>query len=282
MKYLNHPFEIAIDVTRHEEIPVLIAAVDVADYVSLYTEEGKVLTKATYQVRNNVKQYLRFNLPEGSTLWSAFVSGQPVKPARDKNGSILIPLQKSQRQGESLTQFPVEVVYLDQGSKMKLLGQLKINLPRTDVPVSELRWTAYFPNDYTYFKFGGNVKKSEVRFGPLEVVGGVAREAKKVGDRVQLGEQFASTSQYSSQYEPYYNDAVQQADAAKGKLPIKIDVPEQGRSLQFSKLLVTEGESPWLSLYYSSIPNKLSVLLRLLVAAALIVVLVRILRKNKK
>ena len=40
-KYLNHPFNITIDVTRHEELPVLVAAVDVANYVTLYTEEGK-------------------------------------------------------------------------------------------------------------------------------------------------------------------------------------------------------------------------------------------------
>jgi len=136
-KYLNHPFTINIDVTRHEELPVLVAAIDSGHYATLLTDEGKVLTKATYQVRNNVKQFLRLTLPEDATLWSSFVVNKPVKPAKDKSGNILIPLEKSQLRGESIAQFPVEIVYLDKGPKMNLMGKLKLNLPQTDIPISE-------------------------------------------------------------------------------------------------------------------------------------------------
>lgn len=266
VKYLNHPFEIAIDVTRHQELPVLIAAVDVVEYVSLYTEEGKMLTKATYQVRNNVKQYLRFTLPKSATLWSAFVAGKPVKPAKDKNGSILVPLEKSQLQGESLTQFPVEVVYLDEGPKMQMMGQLRMDLPRTDIPVSEMRWSVYFPYEYTYFKFGGNVKETKGVFRQIASLGGVQRAVSKSMEQAadKIGTQFAS--QAVSQFEPSYSDQY----AATGKLPIKIDIPQQGRRLRFSKLLITEKESPWLSLYYSSLPHKLSAPFRWLVVFALV------------
>ncbi|MFH1622182.1 MAG: hypothetical protein ABIA97_03580 [Candidatus Omnitrophota bacterium] len=274
VKYLNHPFEIAIDVTRHEELPVLIAAVDVAEYVTLHTEEGKLLTKATYQVRNNVKQYLRFTLPKGATLWSAFVASKPVKPAKDKNGSILVPLQKSQLQGESLTRFPVEIVYLDQGSKMKMMGQMKIDLPRIDIPISEMHWTVYFPSDYSYFKFGGDVKKVKGRFRPMATFGAVQRA---VSSKAEILDEVSTTSQY----EPYYIQGDYQ-HAANGRLPIKIDVPQQGRSIRFSKLLVTENESPWLSLSYTSILQKLSLPFRLALLVILILFLGGKVVKKKK
>ena len=216
-------------------------------------------------MRINVKQYLRFTLPKGATLWSVFVAGKPVKPAKDKNGSVLVPLEKSQLQGESLTRFPVELVYLDEGSKMQMMGQLRMDLPRTDIPVSAMHWNVYFPNDYTYFKFGGNVKETKERFMSIVPLDSVQRAVSKSMEQAdQIGTQFRSQS--TTQLEPYYSDQ----SAATGKLPIKIDVPQQGRHLRFSKLLVIEKESPWLSLYYSSIPHKLSVPFRLIFLVILV------------
>ena len=43
---------------------------------------------------------------------------------------------------------------------------------------------------------------------------------------------------------------------AKGILPIQIDVPQEGKLLQFSKLLVVEGESPWMSASYTAVIEK--------------------------
>lgn len=241
-KYLNHPFAINIDVTRHEELPVLVAAIDSADYTTLVTDDGKILTKVTYQARNNVKQFLRLTLPENATLWSSFVADKPVKPAKDKNGSILIPLEKSQLQGESIAQFPVEIVYLDNGPKMNLAGRLKLSLPQTDIPVSELYWAAYLPIDYRYFNFGGNVKPT-ARGISMPVLS----RAKMVSKRQEVGTQFASQEAFFGQV-----DELQK----KGVLPIKINIPQQGRLFNFSKLLVTEKDSPWLSATYLSVFKK--------------------------
>jgi len=239
-KYLAHPFSIAIDVTRHEELPVLVAAIDSVDYVTLHTDEGKSLTKAVYQVRNNVKQFIHLVLPKNATLWSAFVAGKPVKPAKDKKGDILIPLEKSQLQGEILTQFPVEIVYLDQNTKMRLLGRLKLDLPQTDIPISSLNWSVYLPLDYAYFNFGGDIKPIR-RGGYLP---------SPLGAVVSMQKALTSSVQYEQRMEQFAPGITyQDIDSArtKGILPIKIDIPQQGRLYRFSKLLVTEKESPWLS-----------------------------------
>jgi len=278
-KYSNHPYSIAIDVTRHEELAVLVATIDSADYVSLLTDEGKILTKATYQVRNNVKQFIRLVLPKQATLWSVFVAGKPVKPGKDKNGDILIPLEKSQLSGESLTQFPVEIVYLDKFPKMGLAGNLKLRLPQTDIPVNTLNWFTYLPLDYAYFNFGGDVKPSKRGIHIYtESISGVG-EMKKEAAAGYRGAHDLST-QYAQQQAQVPKEEFWTAQM-KGVLPIKIDIPEQGRLYSFSKLLVTEKESPWLSVSFITVFRQIHGLLRFIILVVILVVIgKRIFRKK--
>lgn len=283
-KYLSHPFSIAIEVIRHEELPVLVAAIDSVDYVTLQTEEGKNLTKAVYQVRNNVKQFLRLALPKDANLWSVFVAAKPVKPAQDKNGSILIPLEKSQLTGESLRQFPVEIVYLDNLSKMGLIGGLKINLPQTDIPISTLNWSVYLPLDYLYFNFAGDVKLTEKEEGIFRV-----REQRRIMKEARLSRldqkmREPPTTQFlvPGEYERFAQDLG--TAKMQGVLPIKIDIPQQGRLYRFSKLLITEKESPWLSAKFITAFKPLHGFLRLLllviILALVAISIKKILRKK--
>ncbi|MDP2924578.1 MAG: hypothetical protein Q8O30_12830 [Candidatus Omnitrophota bacterium] len=273
-KYLTHPFSIAIDVTKHEELPVLIAAIDSVEYVSLQTDEGKNLTKAVYQVRNNVKQFIRLSLPKDATLWSVFVAGKPVKPAKDKNASILIPLEKSQLSGEDLTQFPVEIVYLEKTHKMGLVGGwLKLNLPKTDIPISSLIWSVYLPLDYAYFNFGGDVKMVRDRFGSLQKLVSLKRSVQEKYDRFK-------TSQSANQSQEYFSEQVSPVQM-KGVLPIKVEVPEQGRLYRFSKLLVTENESPRLSVSFITVFRPIHGFIRFLIFVTVIFYIVRFIKKNQ-
>jgi hypothetical protein len=244
-KYLGHPYDIIIDVTRHEELPVLVAAVDSVEYITLYTEEGKILTKATYQVRNNVKQFLRLVLPEKATLWSSFVGGKPVKPAKDKKGNVLIPLEKSKLQGENLRQFSVEIVYLDESKKMKFLGgSLKLELPKVDIPSSQVYWSVYFPYEYSYYFADGDMKQIKRHHGPYNPIKrSMQTRLEAVSD--QVGQQYMKSSQAFSVNEG--------RSMNKGVLPIKITIPHQGELMRFSKLLVTGEESPWVKLHYTKI-----------------------------
>lgn len=243
-KYLGHPFAIHLDVTRHEELPVLVAAIDSADYATLLTEEGKILNEAIYQVRNNVKQFLRISLPKGATLWSSFVGSKPVKAAKDKDGNILIPLEKSQLYGEQIAQFPVEIVYLDENVKMGLMGQLKLKLPQTDIPISQLNWATYLPLDYRYLNFDGDVKPVKQ---PLRRQVALLRKAEERRKR-PIGTQSAAPQQMLFEQV----DELQQ----RGVLPIKIKIPRQGRLYNFSKLLVTGKDTPWISVNYFSTLKK--------------------------
>jgi hypothetical protein len=277
-KYLGHPYGITIDVTRHEELPVLVAAVDSTEYITLYTEEGKTLTQAIYQVRNNVKQFLRLVLPEEATLWSSFVGGKPVKPAKDKKGNVLIPLEKSKLQGEDLRQFSVEIVYLNESKKMKFLGgSLKLELPKVDIPSSQVYWSVYFPYEYSYYFADGDMKQIKRHHGLYNPVKrSMKGRLQAVSD--QVGQQYMGRSETFSVNEG--------RSMNKGMLPIKITIPHQGELMRFSKLLVTGDESPWIKLRYTKISKYIIKAFWLLIWLLIIFLLgkkiVKRIRKPKK
>lgn len=275
-KYTSHPFSVFIDVTKHEEVPVLIAAIDSAAYISLQTDEGKTLTKAVYQVRNNVKQFVHINLPKDATLWSVFVAGKPVKPAKDKKGTILIPLEKSRLSGETLTQFPVEVVYLDKAPKMGWLGGLKLILPQTDIPISSLSWSLYLPLDYLYYNFGGNIKES---IAPITMHRGWRQEelARQKEGRGSAGQHDKDQTQYFSS--KAIKSELSRFSQVAGVLPIKIDIPEEGRLYRFSKLLVTENENTQLSVNFIKTIKYLGGLFKFFVFIAVFIICVAVARK---
>lgn len=100
----TRPPQIQLSVTRHKLVPVLTAAIDLAVYSSTFTLDGQQVTKAQYFIRNNESQYLRIKLPEGARLYSAIVNGRGVKPVTDKEGLLLVPIERSRY----LTQDEVE------------------------------------------------------------------------------------------------------------------------------------------------------------------------------
>jgi len=81
-------------------VDVLIAVVESAHVSVTQTEEGRVLSKLVAVVRNSQKQFLRIGTPGNSDVWSTVVAGQPVKPARDGEGLVMVPLQKSSGQDD--------------------------------------------------------------------------------------------------------------------------------------------------------------------------------------
>ncbi len=253
-KYLNHPIAIDIEMTRHEEIPVLVAAIDAAYPETLVTKDGRLLTKLVFQVRNNVKQYLRIKLPETAKVWSSFVNGQPVKPAKDKEGNVLISLKKSQHGGDNVTQFPVEVVYLDEGKALKGAGGLKLQLPAVDLPVNQLTWKVYMPDDFIFFgvKSDGDVQApygagvGQFRFGQRALQGRIRHAADYMGDQY-APQQVMMEKKAVSQEASSFVDSIQ---GTQGLLPIKVDLPIRGNGYTVSKLLVVEGDQPWMSVKY--------------------------------
>ena len=94
--------------SRYTPQAVLVANVEEARYEALAGEDGKMLVRARYAVRNNQRSFLAVTLPPQASLWSASLAGRPVRPGLSADGGLLLPLQKG-RSGEEAPTFVVEL-----------------------------------------------------------------------------------------------------------------------------------------------------------------------------
>ena len=143
------PFALQLRITRHEEIDVQVAAIDAANYQTLFTSDGLAVTRVQFDVRNSRRQFLRLSLPPDSEIWSVFVNGNAQKPAfaSDTPGDskdVLIKMINS------ATAFPVELVYATRGAAMNNFGSIKSSLPRPDMIVTHSNWDVYVPAAPSY------------------------------------------------------------------------------------------------------------------------------------
>jgi len=239
-KYLKHPMSLLIDVKKHEDVPVLVATVDVADMTTLLTKDGKILTRVLLSMRNNMKQFLRAELPPSSELWSTFVAGKPVKPGRDEDGRILVPLEKSM--SGSSENFLVEMIYLTKGKPLGNKGRYGIELCKLDLPVTHLQWSLYLPEKYRFRDFEGNVDEWPGAFEP--VTEAVPEQAYAILEQAQVQMNVANEDLQLEMQQSLAPQAF-----SKGVLPVKMSIPEKGTLERFIKLLVID-ESAEVSFRY--------------------------------
>jgi len=144
----DQPRALTINVARYDQQAVLLANIEEARYRVLLSKEGKTLVQARYAVRNNQRNFVKIALPAGATLWSAALSGQPVRPGQAPDGSLLLPLEKSKAGGSTADdppEFAVEIVYLTPGTSWTDKAKARIALPALDLPVSRTGLQVYYP-----------------------------------------------------------------------------------------------------------------------------------------
>jgi hypothetical protein len=276
-KYLKHPYSVVLDVKKHEKIAVPIAAIDSGSVVTLFTEDGKVVHRLVYQIRNSAKQFLEIKLPEEADVWSVTVGDQPVESSINAQGKLLVPLIRSRSVDNRLDTFPVEVIYCLVAERFALFGLRESQLPVVDLLISQLMWSVYLPNDYSYIYFHSTLEKEEMIRG-LNIFAGAQRqydekamkEVLESGERetdavrsqqlkkVYKGKDYRSKfrnvpmqeEQLSSQvdaelgFSGRLEDLAQQIApsaaprGATGILPIQIQVPTGGQVYRFAKTII--------------------------------------------
>ena len=202
------PFKLALKITRHQEIDVQVAAIERADYASLFTSDGLAVTTARLTVRNSRRQFLRLALPPKSQVWSVFVDGKPEKPAYasggDDDGTAILIRMINSSEG-----FPVDIVYATPVEGMGELGTVTSRLPRPDMVVTHTRWDVFLP-------VGPRYQEPD---STMDVVGGGAW----VNPRI-VGVDEVMRAAYQTQ---------------RGQ-PLRITVPTQGIRFSFEKLYANQ------------------------------------------
>jgi prepilin-type N-terminal cleavage/methylation domain-containing protein/prepilin-type processing-associated H-X9-DG protein len=159
------PAELAWQRRVREQETGLAASINLADLTMVIHADGHYRARAAYNIRSFTLQFLELQLPPDSQLWSAHVSGQPVRPAKiERQGKMitLLPLQKI-----SAGDFSSKVVVIysgDLGEPLRRWTQVRPLAPQvlSDVPISRTLWTLLLPCEYSVSLVKGESNLEEV------------------------------------------------------------------------------------------------------------------------
>ncbi len=242
------------NVARYTQEAVLMANVEEARYQILSSEEGKTLIKASYAIRNNQRSFLKITLPADTILWSATLSGSPIRPGKAPDGSLLLPLEKS-RSGEDAPAFPAEIFYLHLGDQWKDSGKLKLPLPSLDLPISRTGLQYFYPPLYKATPEPGSfrVQKYQDPASPAFTSKAPQVEAElgrsSISPAPVIGKEKADT-EAQTLVEKYRAKTFEGKRA--GILPIKLTFPIFGRSIFLVSELTAENQAPIVDISYEA------------------------------
>ncbi|MDD5698317.1 MAG: hypothetical protein PHH77_06845 [Victivallaceae bacterium] len=155
-----------IALVRHQNAATLKAAVEAVKIKSLIAASGQVLTKAALTINNSNETFLPLRLPQGCTLWAALVDSSPVE-AVENNGVSLIPLKQNISAGTCRQ--TVEFIYSGIGGSGWTLRNQDYKGPLFGLPLKNISWEVYLPEDRNYSGFGGTLKYRNELFSALAI-----------------------------------------------------------------------------------------------------------------
>jgi hypothetical protein len=239
------PRSLTVNVSRYTAQAVLVANIEEARYDALLGEDGKLLVRARYAVRNNQRSFLAVTLPSQSVLWSASLAGRPVRPGVSASGGLLLPLRKGRTNEEAPT-FVVELLYLQRAPEWTDKGDAHLALPAVDLPVSRTGLTLHHSP-----RFDVDAKPGAFRLerdpGPWSAALRAGTEieavpppaAKLAGDR--------ESRDLKSLMDRFQKEA---GSTRQGVIPIAIAFPALGPSVFLAAELTPETVSPSVDILY--------------------------------
>ena len=153
------PPTLTLDVRRFPDAAVLQAVAERAVATTLVTAEGHALTEINLWMRNRAQPFMKVALPEGASLLWVEVGGSPASPVEGKDGSRVPLLRPGYRPDGP---YSVSFVYLHAGTPFAKKGDMRMMLPKMDVPVNVLEWELFVPDRYRVDRFDGNMLAADL------------------------------------------------------------------------------------------------------------------------
>jgi competence protein ComGC len=154
-RYIRPGYTLSVRAERFADAAVLQALAEQVNLTSVVADDGQSMTELRLVVRNNGLQDLEVELPANSTVWSAFVGGEAVRPAKSSQGKLLLPLEASDAAADAPV--TVELTYIVPEKFPSGRGEVNLISPRLNMPLNNARWDVYLPPDYDYQKFAGSM-----------------------------------------------------------------------------------------------------------------------------
>jgi hypothetical protein len=240
----SDPRALSVTVIRYTPQAVLVANVQEARYRVLAADD-RVLVEARYAIRNNQRSFLKITLPANSTVWSAVVDGQPIRPGVSEDNSILLPIGKGRTTEEAPTS-DVTLVYRKrtETAARRDRERLVVDLPAVDLPVSRTGVRFYFPPRFQVTYEPGSFRV-EGDTGPLadafQTIPVVRNAAKPILDSQSAG----PAPGLQGLVDRFRSQGGERR--ITGALPVAVDFPEFGPSIFLVSELTAEGQAPSLA-----------------------------------
>jgi hypothetical protein len=146
-------YELLLSVVRHDSAEVLAARVDSVGMTSVLSDDGQMLTRMVVAMNVGSLRFLEVTLPATAKSWSAFVAGTATVPLKDR-GRLLIPLDAARNAGQAI----VELSYVSEAGGGSLFRRQRLEGPRFNVPLANVRWDVYAPAGFRYYGFDGTMR----------------------------------------------------------------------------------------------------------------------------
>lgn len=163
-QYFSAPYKLKIGVTKHDELPIVVAMADYVVINSLLLKDGKILNQIDLKVRSNSLNFIKFFTQDNAIPLSVVVNNKTTKLVKGEDNSMMIPIEKS-NDGEKA--FNIKLLFNLQIEKIKNSGYLEIKIGSLDIPIKKLYWNLCLPKVNKYKKFRGNLEKIESYFNDL-------------------------------------------------------------------------------------------------------------------
>ena len=240
------------------------------------SDEGKSLVQARYAIRNNQRNFLKITLPPNAVIWSATLSGKPIRPGQTPDGGLLLPLEKT-RAGEEAPAFVADIFYFYRGDPWKDRGKCKLAMPVLDLPVSTTGLEYFYPPFFKVTPEPGSFRtqayqdpvsaafsapigggaSGQVQQLPLvgnnitdliNVMGGVIKSEDPI-----FGKSDAKIADKAAAQVLVDRHRSQSQDGKRaGILPIQLDFPAFGPSMYLVSELTAENQSPAIEINFEA------------------------------
>lgn len=252
-RYSGERGEASVELARYPERPLDAGGIDHLRATSVVTADGRLMTDLLFTIRNNLQQYLVLTMDPGDEVLSAVLDGNPIKPSRDDQGRVLVPLVRSRGGAAGLVPFRVQLVYERATDGLGALGRRTLELPKLQVPVSSVSWSVWVPGGYRTSRLAAPLYDQVFVKNARWHRGAPAFEHDE-GDWGGGTEDMDHEEQVQVQAPGARPDRADRADRASGAMPVRVRLPRAGVELNHRRYWVDGAEPVSVAFTYARTP----------------------------
>ncbi|MEX2215677.1 MAG: hypothetical protein WD768_16315 [Phycisphaeraceae bacterium] len=156
-------YALTLGAQRHEAADLLQADVLRTRLYTVVADTGSTITRVIMDLRVGSKQHLEAYLPQGGEIWSLLVSGRSTVPSKMKDAKtggqvLLIPLGAAATTSSDVR---LDFVYVTPATGDWSTTQAKLEGPRFDLPLKNVTWQMFVPEQFKYDDFAGTLRVTQ-------------------------------------------------------------------------------------------------------------------------